>query len=136
MSDLVLTVRQALVWSVVPISIGAGIVAIRLLGRPPRSQRPDVETAARAARWLSFVSVLFLSCGIAGLPSVSGRRPDWVAGVLFGAGGGLLLYCSMLAGYALMARPTVGRWALAGLVVGPFLCLWLPLVLAGVGSGD
>jgi hypothetical protein len=136
MPDFVAILREALIWSVIPVSIGAGIVAIRLLGRPPRSMRPDVEMAFRAARWLSFVSVLFLSCAIAQLPTLSGRRTDWVAGVAFGAGGGLLLYCSMLAGYALMARPDVGRAALAGLVLGPILCLWLPLALAGVGSGS
>lgn len=117
------TLAGFLPWLPVAVFAIGGLWAIRLVGRPPRLDRPDLATASRLGGLLALLAaggVMFIFAALGGAWGGSAAA-GLAASVPYAIGAAALVYLSGVAVYALLARPNVGALALVGIVAGPLL---------------
>ena len=116
----------------VPLGIAliGGLWAERRLRTAPQSERPELQNARTVARAISLLCAI-IGAGFLGFGAVIGT--GWTGSVNYavvlaaaalGSTAGVVGWLAALLGYAVAARPGVGRVAISGALAGP-------LVLAG-----
>jgi uncharacterized membrane protein YedE/YeeE len=86
--------------------------------------RPDRSAAIWLAAGLALLAAVTVSIAVASLVVMfSGNAPNYAIGVPFGIGIGALIGISGILGYAILARPRIGRIALCGTLLGPALLI-------------
>jgi len=132
MHDIVNAIGGMLFWLAVALPLIGGAVAIPMLRRAPRNERPDLGSAMSAATAIAVIALLAGTLRIGQLAGMFGGGPDYVLGLAFGIGAGALLFASALSGYAVLARPRIGSLAVAGVLLGPAILIGGPI---GAGAG-
>ena len=135
MFDILAALAGFLPWVPGAIAVVGGLVGLGLIASPPRSDRPDRGDAKGVAGLLAAL------VGIAGffvlVPAIFDA--DATPFIIVTAIGAVLVggvgFLAGIGGYALLARPGIGRRALAGAVLGPVLFSAATLALRPIGAG-
>jgi uncharacterized membrane protein YedE/YeeE len=86
--------------------------------------RPDRSAAIWLASGLALLAAVTVAIAVASIVVMfSGNAPNYAIGVPFGIGIGALVGIAGILGYAILARPRIGRIALCGTLLGPALLI-------------
>jgi hypothetical protein len=133
--DFLATLAGLLPWLPGVIAVVAGLIGLGLIRKLPRSDRVDRGDAKALAGLMAPVAGIAGFIAFAPVIFDADPTPFFIATAIGAVLVAFVGYLAGIAGYALLARPGIGRRAVVGALLGPLLFAGATLALRPIGKG-